>query len=362
MVLDLFSIIPLLFIISLASRHQLQNPRNRYYILASLLTILVLLTEILAVIFAVPGNASLIIPHRIVKVIGFSTGPLIPFFVVYFIGNPSLTGNLKKIIAIPFALNALLTFASMQTGWMFSITRMNIYIRGPLFPFTTATSLFYFLLAMLFTAHARYTYGKSDKFFLLMVVFLPFASIAIQTIRPEINILWASVSMALLLFYIFSLERNFEFDNQTEVRNREGFEREMQRTANKDTTLFVFDLNNLKKTNDLHGHKAGDALLFDAAKTIEKIFNNFGNTFRIGGDEFCVLCNSITKATADQLIDDLMKQIKYINESRIIPIDLAYGFTTYTPKKNNSIFAAFSQADNAMYEQKAKQKQNDIKI
>ncbi|WP_425358215.1 GGDEF domain-containing protein [Sphaerochaeta pleomorpha] len=136
----------------------------------------------------------------------------------------------------------------------------------------------------------------------------------------------------------------------------------MQITSNKETTLFVFDLNNLKKTNDLHGHKAGDALLFDTAKAIERVFYSYGNTFRIGGDEFCVLCNEVSKATAYQLLDNLLDQIKYINESRIIPIDLAYGFTIYIPKKNNSIFAAFSQADNAMYEQKAKQKMNDPKV
>lgn len=361
-ILDLFSIIPLFFTISLASRHRLQNPRNRYFILASLITIVLLLTEIHSVYVSGMHTDSMALSHSLFTMIGFIIGPLIPYFVVYFIGNPSLMGTWKKIIEIPLIVNTVCAVATARTGWMFSINAQNQYEKGPLFFIYVLTSFFYFLLAIYCTLHARYTYGKSDKFFLLMIISLPLASIAIELANPEIRILWGGVSMSLLLFYIFSLELNFEFDNQTEVRNREGFEREMQRTSNKETTLFVFDLNNLKKTNDLHGHKAGDALLFDTAKTIERVFYSCGNTFRIGGDEFCVLCTAISKATAYQLLENLFAQIKSINESRIIPIDLAYGFTIYTPKKNNSIFAAFSEADNAMYEQKAKQKMQDPKV
>jgi diguanylate cyclase (GGDEF)-like protein len=280
--------------------------------------------------------------------------------VIFFIGNPKVDGKFKTLFSLPLGINAILSIVSFYTGWMFSINGLNVYSRGPLFAFTAAVSFFYFIFAIISTVNARYTFGKSEKFFFLMILFLPLISMVIQFARPEILTLWGGVSMALLLFYIYSLEQNFEFDNQTKVRNREGFEREMKKTASKETTLFVFDLNNLKKTNDQHGHKAGDALLYDVANTLQRVFANYGNTFRIGGDEFCVLCNEISEQTANILIESLLDHIRQINASRMIPIDLAYGFTYYKPRKNNSIFTAFSLADNAMYAQKAKYKLSQI--
>jgi diguanylate cyclase (GGDEF)-like protein len=326
--------------------------------LASLVTIILLVTEILSSFLNVPGNFAMIVPHSLINILGFSISPAIPYFVIYFIGNPKVEGNVKPLFSLPLFLNALLCIASFYTGWMFSIDLQNNYSRGPFFLFTAAVTFFYFIFAILSAIKARYTFGKSEKFFFLMILFLPVISMTIQFMRPEILTLWGGVSMALLLFYIFSLEQNFEFDNQTKVRNREGFEREMKKTANKETIVFVFDLNNLKKANDLHGHKAGDALLYDVASILQRVFSNYGNTFRIGGDEFCVLCNEISEQTANILIGSLLDQIHQINSSRMIPIDLAYGFTLYKPRTNNSIFAAFSLADNAMYEQKAKYKRS----
>jgi diguanylate cyclase (GGDEF)-like protein len=359
-ILDLFSIIPLLFTINLANRHLLRNPKNKYYMLASLVTILLLVIEILSTFLNVPGNSAMIIPHSLINILGFSISPAIPYFMVYFIGNPKVEDTFKPLFTLPLFLNAMLCIASFYTGWMFSLNLQNGYIRGPLFFFTAAVTFFYFIFAIISAIKARYTFGKSEKFFFLMILFLPLISMFIQFMRPEILTLWGGVSMALLLFYIFSLEQNFEFDNQTKVRNREGFEREMKKTASKDTTVFVFDLNNLKKANDLHGHKAGDALLYDVASTLQRVFSNYGNTFRIGGDEFCVLCNGISEQTSNLLIESLLDHIRQINSSRMIPIDLAYGFTHYKPKTNNSIFAAFSLADNAMYEQKAKYKLSQL--
>jgi diguanylate cyclase (GGDEF)-like protein len=355
-ILDLFSIIPLLFTINLANRHLLQNPKNKYYILASQATLILLVTEILSSFLNVPGNSSMIFPHSLINILGFSFSPAIPYFMVFFVGNVKVEGKLKIIFSIPLFINAMLSIVSFYTGWMFSINHQNGYSRGPLFVITVASTSFYFIFAIISAIRSKHSYGKSENFFFLMILILPFISMSIQFIRPEILTLWGGVSMTLLLFYIYSLEQNFEFDNQTKVRNREGFEREMKKTASKETTLFVFDLNNLKKTNDLHGHKAGDALLYDVASTLQRVFSNYGNTFRIGGDEFCVLCNGISEQTSNTLIESLLAHIRQINSSRMIPIDLAYGFTHYKPRTNNSIFAAFSLADNAMYEQKAKYK------
>jgi electron-transferring-flavoprotein dehydrogenase len=50
----------------------------------------------------------------------------------------------------------------------------------------------------------------------------------------------------------------------------------------------VFDINDLKKVNDLHGHKEGDACIRAACKKICTIFDH-SPVFRVGGDEFIAI-------------------------------------------------------------------------
>lgn len=56
--------------------------------------------------------------------------------------------------------------------------------------------------------------------------------------------------------------------------------------------LFI-DLNGLKKANDTFGHNYGDDLLKNTATKIKEIFGE--STYRIGGDEFIVICENVSK-------------------------------------------------------------------
>ncbi len=51
----------------------------------------------------------------------------------------------------------------------------------------------------------------------------------------------------------------------------------------------LIDLDNLKPTNDLHGHEAGDALLQASAERLGAIARDTGLAARLGGDEFALL-------------------------------------------------------------------------
>jgi diguanylate cyclase (GGDEF)-like protein len=55
-------------------------------------------------------------------------------------------------------------------------------------------------------------------------------------------------------------------------------------------SLALFDLNGFKQYNDSFGHLAGDALLQRLGKNLAAYVGNRGTAYRLGGDEFCVLC------------------------------------------------------------------------
>ena len=55
--------------------------------------------------------------------------------------------------------------------------------------------------------------------------------------------------------------------------------------------LILFDLDGFKQYNDAFGHIAGDALLARLGRRLQQAAKPFGEAFRLGGDEFCVLAS-----------------------------------------------------------------------
>jgi diguanylate cyclase (GGDEF)-like protein len=57
-------------------------------------------------------------------------------------------------------------------------------------------------------------------------------------------------------------------------------------------TLVLFDLDGFKHYNDSFGHPAGDALLHRLASRFQNEIGDAGTTYRMGGDEFCLLASA----------------------------------------------------------------------
>jgi two-component system, cell cycle response regulator len=53
--------------------------------------------------------------------------------------------------------------------------------------------------------------------------------------------------------------------------------------------LVMFDLDGFKRYNDTYGHPAGDALLTRLGANLGRVIRPYGDGYRLGGDEFCVL-------------------------------------------------------------------------
>ena len=58
--------------------------------------------------------------------------------------------------------------------------------------------------------------------------------------------------------------------------------------------IIYLDINGLKDINDRHGHAFGDQVLAESAKRMKQVFEN-GQFYRIGGDEFVIICQNLPK-------------------------------------------------------------------
>jgi diguanylate cyclase (GGDEF)-like protein len=359
--LYVFSSISLCFTIFLAKRNfAISKYRNRIYIYLASTTLILLTLEFATTLIESSNSAALVIPHIIINIAGFSLSPFVPFIFLFF-----LKSNIKKrfyygIVAIPLYINAMVCIASYKTGWIFSVDSNNQYIRGNSFLLPTLVFAIYYFIVFMTIIGNRNEYEKSDKVIIVGIYSLPIFAIVIQILFSDALLIWGSVSISILLYYIYICDMQFTYDIQTGIKNRAAFQKEMEKyeKANEAVTIFVFDINNLKETNDTFGHKVGDLMIFDTAMLIKDTFAEVGKTYRIGGDEFCVLCKETNKAVVEGLLLHTNDFLVKLNFNRENSIWLSYGYAIYDESLNENMYSLFSRADNEMYIHKAKLKGN----
>ena len=103
---------------------------------------------------------------------------------------------------------------------------------------------------------------------------------------------------------IADLEARIDTDPLTELLNRRGFERELQRSVayvkryGASAALLYLDLDGFKPVNDRHGHAAGDAVLKAVAAALTRHVRSSDVVARVGGDEFAVLLWNLSGSAA----------------------------------------------------------------
>ena len=124
--------------------------------------------------------------------------------------------------------------------------------------------------------------------------------------------------------------------------------------------IVYLDVNNLKKVNDVQGHKQGDILIRTAAEVIEESFGAFGRAYRIGGDEFCVLIDTNAMEVYDRAVDIFRKKIETVNKSGkyTFHLQIAHGFICCEADSMKTIEDAIKAADERMYRDKVQLKKN----
>lgn len=136
------------------------------------------------------------------------------------------------------------------------------------------------------------------------------------------------------------------------IKNRVGFEEDAKNL--KQYVLVMFDVNNLKTTNDTLGHKSGDRLLKTISKTIANVIPEL---YRCGGDEFIGIIRGASKRDESK-ITELLSSIdstleKASAKDKSLDYSVAYGYAFSSEGKLDRVKEL---ADERMYEDKAKKK------
>lgn len=354
---DVIGIAALFFTINLAKRNAVVDVyKTKIYILASTITIIILSLEIMDIWGQSLQNVEHIWLYKLENVVGFLLTPVVPFVLLYLYNND--INNNKIFYSFPLLLNSVISIATYKTGWIFYFDQAAAYHRGSLFAIPIVIGFFYYILFMISILRNDSKYDRDDMLFLKYVFFMPVLGVSLQLQFIDFHIVWPSVALSLLLYYIFLRELQFKYDVISGIMNRKAFEREMEIYDNKDNVVavVVLDLNDLKKINDSKGHHAGDKAILISATVLQESFEKIGKAYRIGGDEFCALCEGASEEDITKSLIKLEKLLLEVNNIHDIKIELAYGCAFYIKEEDNSIYETFKCADRRMYEHKAKLK------
>ena len=145
-------------------------------------------------------------------------------------------------------------------------------------------------------------------------------------------------------------------DGLTGVRNKQAYldflkqlEFEPMQESSVQYAIVVFDINNLKITNDTQGHEAGDKLIKNACYIICRQFKH-SPVFRIGGDEFVAILKGSDFANREELFNDFNNMIDENNMNGGVVV--SGGMAVFDPEIDESYNDAFKRADELMYVRK----------
>ena len=149
-------------------------------------------------------------------------------------------------------------------------------------------------------------------------------------------------------------QKQANIDALTGVKNRHAYleaearmDRQIAEHRQPPFAIVMLDVNDLKKVNDTVGHQAGDQLLRDACKTICDTFKH-SPVFRVGGDEFAVICQGSDYECMDELLGKMRDHNG--NASRAGGIMIACGMARFGD--DECVASVLERADHNMYENK----------
>ena len=119
--------------------------------------------------------------------------------------------------------------------------------------------------------------------------------------------------------------------------------------------MVQFDLNNLKNTNDLYGHEAGDALILRFANILRSVFNEGETLGRMGGDEFIVMVTDAYDYNMKAKLEALEASIERDNEANKesgVKVSTSYGYCLSSEFNEATARDVYKEADRRMYKHK----------
>ena len=252
---------------------------------------------------------------------------------------------LMGINAIIYLLSLML-FAPGLTHVIFYYEN-GVAIRGPLFYTCHAISMVmmvYFVIHSIYSLKGRHRY---DAMACIICGFFVAIAVILESYLVAEYLLNTTIAISVLFYVVHLYQQASIHDALTNLLDRKAYYSDLTNIENKVTGLISIDMNSLKSINDNEGHLQGDLAIQTIAKIIyDSLDSKHMDAYRMGGDEFLVLCTSTRSNALDNTINNIRTKISQTRYS------IAIG---YAKRENaeQSVSEMSKIAEKMMYEDKA---------
>lgn len=258
----------------------------------------------------------------------------------------------KWFLIVPACLNGLIAFSALFTDVAFSYDEQNRFVRGPLGLSAFIVSGIYLLILLFYSIYYFREKNYQEALIVFAIALAAVISVVIEMNFGQDGLINATIVISVTFYYLFFHTQKFKRDHLTKAMNRRSFYLDAEKYRESISGVISIDLNDLKKYNDSRGHDAGDQALCALAHNVEKCLLKGCYLYRIGGDEFSVLCLKKTKEQLEEMIKQIKKEM---NKTRY---RCAIGLAVYEEERDFDALCA--RADNAMYEDKIQMKKTEL--
>ena len=287
----------------------------------------------------------LIIMVAFVTIIGsFLTYHIVLVSVIPILCSAQYKNN--KLINFSYIISVISIFAIVMAGYYFGICDAN-------------------MLVLTNQVKDNHIDPITGEFVLTTVNSNPWGTLPLYYAVPRCLVLFATIPMIKHLSNVITqnaqketeLRILGETDMMTQLYNRNKYlEMIHEYYPNVGNVGVMFwDIDGLKKVNDNMGHDSGDYLISAVTTSISEITKGVCKAFRIGGDEFVVIGESISREAIAEMVVNIQSSIDKKNEATKIPISASVGYAVGAGKDIEKVVA---EADACMY----KNKQNNREL
>ena len=301
LLLMLGAFVVILFITSFTNRKTVLR------LLLLLLAILALSIVVFAEFYIEPVTEN-VLARKILMAVRYSATPFVISLVIIL-----LVKHQRIFVLIPAVILLIVDIVSIFTGIVFDIGDDNNLIRGPIgfLPYVV-TGLY--MVALIYLLIIR---SNKRAIEIVPIVFLAVA-LSSGIIFPFFlgsafsQIFCTIIGASLFIYYVFTVLELTKKDALTGLLNRQAYYTETRRDYKDITAIISLDMNGLKKINDTQGHAAGDEALVTLALCFAKACRAKESAYRMGGDEFVIVCRKISEDDVKELIQRIEK---YVSET-----------------------------------------------
>lgn len=198
--------------------------------------------------------------------------------------------------------------------------------------------------------------------YIINTEFVAFIVILILSVSFSLLLSFNKISKEKILFYS-------EYDAMTGIFNRRAGYKLLEKSyhdtmrTNGHISVCFIDINGLKDVNDNLGHDAGDELILTIVGGIKKHIRQDDFVSRLGGDEFLIVFVNTNQGQAEEIWERIRNEYDSINttENREYVVSASHGTAEFNFDSNEYIDSIINSADEKMYVEKRKIKQ-DLKV